>query len=58
MINDRNPCTSGRVPATGSRTTPDGQQLQTDWLAAWLAPLPNWLERLDRGAPLPRLLRR
>jgi hypothetical protein len=57
MINDRNLGTQVRVPPP-SRTTPDGERLQTDWLAAWLAPLPNWLERLERGAPLPRLLRR
>jgi hypothetical protein len=57
MIIDRNPGVSGLIP-THSRTTADGQRLQTDWLAAWLAPLPNWLQRLERGAPLPRLLRR
>lgn len=57
MSNDRNPCIPGHVPAR-ERTTADGQRLQNDWLAAWLAPLPNWLERLERGAPLPRLQRR
>lgn len=57
MINERNPGMPGPVP-TRSRTAPDGQRLETDWLAAWLAPLPNWLQRLEHDALRPRLLRR
>ena len=35
-----------------------GQSWQSRWWAAWLTPMPTWLERLERGAPLPRRLRR
>jgi hypothetical protein len=41
------------------RVQQGSQQWKTPWwAAAWLAPVPTWLERLERGAPLPRLLRR
>jgi hypothetical protein len=37
---------------------PLARQWQPQWWSTRPAPTPNWLERLERGAPLPRLLRR
>jgi hypothetical protein len=34
------------------------RQWQPHWWRTRPAPTPNWLERLERGTPLPRLLRR
>lgn len=47
----------GRVHAR-MRAQATGRQWQPHWWSTRPAPLPNWLERLERGIPLPRLLRR
>ncbi len=57
MHKDRHPIDPGQMHSR-ARVHLAGRRWQPHWLTDWLAPEPTWLERLERGSPLPRLLRR
>ena len=54
---DRLPNDHGRL-LSGTGVHRARMQWQPNWWIARLAPTPSWLERLERGTPLPGLLRR